>query len=88
MNTHLNGHHPERSLGWYAAQMIQDRGRIDKTLLTLTEDEIFDDLSKHNPYFHSEHEVEAEKLEELRWKLSHIHEKLWEVISIIDRFNE
>jgi len=78
----------EKSLGWYALQRIEDIGRIDKLLLHITENDIFDNLSKYNSYFDSQHEIENEKLGELRLKLAQIYEQIWEVHSIISRFEE
>ena len=46
--------------------------------------DIFDNLSKHNPWFDSEHELEADKLDELRMTLSLCKEEILHVISLIE----
>ena len=40
-------------------------------------------LSKHNPYWESESDVENEKLDEVRRKLSSINDKLYEAYGMI-----
>lgn len=61
---------------------IQDLGRIEEKLKHLTHQEIFDDLSKHNPYWESTDEVASEKLYDIRMQLSYILEQLYEITSI------
>lgn len=62
---------------------IRDSGRALQIISELSDMEIFDNLSKHNPYFDSVHEVESDKLYDLRCKLSYIHEKLLEAWSFL-----
>lgn len=61
---------------------IQDHGRIEEKLKVLTDHEIFDNLSKHNPYWESTDEVAAEKLHDIRMQLSYILEQIYEITSI------
>lgn len=60
---------------------IQVLGRIEKIIEELVRYELFRDLSKHNPYFHSSDEVASDKLEEIRLKLDYIHDTLLEILA-------
>ncbi len=42
--------------------------------------ELFDNLSKHNPWWDSEHEIEGDKLEDIRMQLSFIHSRFIDVL--------
>lgn len=64
-------------------QRLEDMGRVKERLDKLLEFEIFDDLSKHNTYFHSEHPLEEDKLYDLRCKLCAIQDSLKEINSIL-----
>lgn len=62
---------------------LQSIGRVEEKIRELASDDIFDDLSKHNDYFHSEHETESETLYDLRMQLSRIQDVLGEVLEIL-----
>lgn len=49
-------------------------------LRNIVTDDVFDNLSKHNPYFDSEYQVEANKLAELRRALVMVKEEVWYII--------
>ena len=53
---------------------VQKTGQALELLQRLGEDEIFNTLSKHNPFWH-----ESDKLEDLRMKLCDIEQKIHEV---------
>ena len=58
-------------------------GEARKLVKDILNDDVFDNLSKHNPYFDSEHDKEDQKLEDLRWALNRIQDalhKIWELI--------
>ena len=44
----------------------------------------FEDTSKHNPYWDSEHEVESDKLYDIRCKLGWYKDKLWDIYAILN----
>ncbi len=67
---------------------LQDMGRVEEKLLNLLEDEIFQDTSKHNTFWHSKHGVEADKLDDLRGKISCLHDNLWDIIAILRRHED
>lgn len=69
-------------------QRIECIGRAQEKLDNLFGDEIFDNLSKHNPYWDSEHEIESEKLYDIRCKLGYIHDKLSDIVSLFYWENE
>lgn len=62
---------------------LEDMGRARSRLSDILDDEIFDTLSKYNEYYHSEHEAEDEKLDELRRKLVCIKDNLWDLWAIL-----
>lgn len=63
---------------------IQNQGKALCELQKIYELDLMDNLSKHNPYFDSEHDVESEKLKELRWLLIEINERISAAIQLID----
>ena len=42
-------------------------------------------LSKHDEWYHSEHEVEADKLDECRMRFRQLQDGLWEVVSVLEQ---
>lgn len=62
---------------------IEDLRRARSLLESVLEEQMFKDLSKHNPYWESEHEVEADKLYDIRCNLRCLIDNLWEVVAIL-----
>ena len=62
---------------------IKDMGRVQERLKAILDDEIFDTLSKHNPYWDSKHEPECDKLDDLRRKFSCFQDNLWDIMGIL-----
>lgn len=60
-------------------------GRAQQQIIDLLDHDLFQDLSKHNPYFDSEHSPEADKLDDCRRRLQVIHDTLWDIIGMFDR---
>ncbi len=58
---------------------LMDIGRAQQILSDLLKDEIWDDLSKHNPWWESQHAVEDDKLHTARSKLSYFNTLLWDI---------
>lgn len=58
---------------------LEEIGVVREKLDVLMEDEIWLDLSKHNPYWHSD----DDRLNDVRMKLSCISDKLWEIRGIL-----
>lgn len=58
-------------------------GRVEEKLSSILDDEIFNMLSKHDPFWESEHQQESEKLYDLRCKLSFISDNLGELWTIV-----
>ena len=67
---------------------IEDFGRAQERLKLVLGHELFDNLSKHNPYWESEHDVESEKLYDVRCKLGCILDNLWDVWAVLKRDEE
>ncbi len=65
---------------------IMKWGKAQYLLQELINNEIFDSqfLSKHNPYFHSEDDELADKLDDLRRKFVFIQDKLSDIIQMIE----
>lgn len=55
-------------------------GEARQILKELSSDPVFDDLAKHNPYWDSEHEIEADKLDDTRMKLMYLLGKILEIL--------
>ena len=70
----------------YICKRLEMIGTVREKLrvLMMESDLIPDDLSKHNPYFDSEHQAECEKLYDLRCKFKSIEESLWDIFSVMD----
>ena len=65
---------------------ISDIGRIEILLKEVLDNELFDDLSKHNPYWQDTEQAKAEdRLYQIRWKLSAIKDGLWSVMEVINK---
>jgi hypothetical protein len=62
---------------------LMDVGKAQNKLEDLLENDIFENLSKHNPYW--ETDPDCEKLDDCRRRLAVIKETLWEVVSLIDK---
>lgn len=60
-------------------------GRAQQQIIDLLDHDLFEDLSKHNPYFDSEHELEADKLEDCRRRLQFVHETLWNIVAMLEK---
>lgn len=71
---------PRRDLISYILKV----GEAHQMLTDLIVDEKFANLSKHNPYWDSEHEAEADKLDEIRLRWQWINEKLCEISEKLD----
>lgn len=77
----------EHTLDCYCAKLMVSRiehiGRAHQALFRLLQDDIFENLSKHNPYWESEHEAENDKLYDTRMKLSCLNDNLWDIMRIL-----
>lgn len=67
---------------------IQDMGRIEERIKSILDQEIFEQLSKHNPYWDSEDEKTCDKFYDLRMTLSAIYDNLWDIMGIIRKEQE
>ena len=50
----------------------------------LANEDVFTKTSKHNPYFDSEHESEADRLEDLRWFVKNVETQINHVIALME----
>lgn len=67
---------------------LEDIGRAQVKLNAILEHDIFENLSKHNLYWQSEHELESVKLCSIRMQLSSINDSLFELWEVIKPKNE
>lgn len=72
------------SLSQLMIKRIVDVGRIAERLREIQKHDIFNDLSKHNTYWHSKDEEAEDKLHDTRCVLSWVEEKLAEMLSIAE----
>lgn len=66
----------EDNIGWAFVEAIKRQGQVIQMLSELMDHELLQNLSKHNPFWDSEHELEDDKLHDIRCQLSFIHEKI------------
>jgi len=76
---------PETPLNELIVSRIEDIGRMRAGLDCIINNELFENLSKHSDYWHSEHTEEDEKLDEIRRKLSCLSDDIMTIINIADR---
>ncbi len=62
---------------------LEDMGRARQFLEGVLDNDVFEKTSKHNPYWESEHEIEADKLDDLRMTLTCLNDNLWELMQIL-----
>lgn len=55
-------------------------GRAQEKLDNLMKEDFFEDLSKHNPYWHT---ADEDKMDEARRRLSMIQDRLWDIVGIL-----
>jgi hypothetical protein len=70
---------PKTDLNLALLQHIQKSGSVIQLIDMMLKDDVFNDLSKPNPYFDSLYRVEAEKLDNLRLKLTAIEDRILEI---------
>ena len=63
---------------------LESVGVAREKLRVVLEDDVFNDLSKHNPRWESEHEPEGELLHDLRFKLAWLEEQLWAISAALE----
>lgn len=73
----------ETDLVKHLISRIEDIGTAKERLKNILQTAIFDELSKHDEWWHSAHEVESEKLDELRRTFIVLQEELWRLQEIL-----
>ena len=63
---------------------LEDLGKAKILLSQILKDETFEDLRKHNNYWDSEHEKEADKLDDIRLKIQGIEYQLYDLLEILN----
>lgn len=82
------GMDPTKAFSMGMISRIEDIGRAQNKLKTILDNDVFDTLSKHNPYWHSEHDIEADKLDEVRRQLSCLNDNLWDLWAVLRQESE
>ncbi len=65
-------------------KFVKNVGAAESKLRDLLLSDRLSDLSKHNPYYDSEHEIEADKLDDLRMSLSSISDVISDVLNLLE----
>ena len=73
----------ETTSDYSITKRIEDLGRAREALNKILEHDLFDDLSKHSREWKSEDEIESDKLDDIRCKLSWIEDELHYVMGIL-----
>lgn len=76
--------HPKADLALSLLESIQKSGRAIEILRKITQDDIFDMLSKHNPWWDHDDEKTHYKLEDLRCKFKWIEEEIRKAMDLIE----
>ena len=63
---------------------VEDIGRARQKLKSILDTEMFDNLSKHNPYWESKDEEMSEKLYDIRMSLACLNDNLWDLWAILN----
>jgi len=63
----------------YTVKALISIGRAEMILNKIFGNPLFDNLSKHNPWWDSEHEKEAELLHDIRCQFQSINDDLYEL---------
>lgn len=75
---------PKADMALSLIQSIQKSGRAIQILNALCDEEVFRDLSKHNPYWTHEDEAVYDKLDNAHTSFRFIKEKIYEVLEILE----
>lgn len=67
---------------------IEDIGIARQMISTLLEDEIWKKLSKHDSYWDSEHSIEGDKLDIIRFKLVSIEQSIFDIKMVLCSDNQ
>jgi len=79
---------PFESLPAAVIARLEDFGRAQSKLKMILDDEIFDNLSKHDPYWDHADEIASDKLYDIRMKLICLSDNLWDLWAILRREEE
>ena len=79
---------PTKDFQLQAIYRLEDIGRAQIKLKSILDDDIFDNLSKHDLYWKSEHDLEDEKLDDIRRKISCLNDNLWDLWAILKKESE
>lgn len=76
-----------RSMDLEIYKHIKNSGIVEYKIREIADHPIFYILSKHDPYWDSEHELEADKLDDIRSQLSKISNDLQNTLFFIDELD-
>jgi len=82
------GINPLGSLSTDVITRLEDIGRAQQKLKSIIDDDIFDNLSKHDPFWDSTYESECDRLHDIRMKLNCLRDNLWDLWAILRREEE
>jgi len=62
---------------------VEDFGRAQEKLKNVLDCELFENNNKHNPFWHNDDPEVADKLDDIRMKLSCLSDNLWDLWSVL-----
>ncbi len=78
----------EKKLPEYMIDQIKSIGKAQAKLKNILDNDLFDSLSKHDPYWTSEDPDTEDQLQVLRMKLTCISDDLWDLWAILRKEDE
>ena len=64
---------------------VKNMGRAENIIIELLDEDLFKNLSKHNTYWHHKDDEVEEKFDNIRMKISCLHDNLWGVVDLLRR---
>lgn len=77
------GMDPTKAFPMAMMSRLEDLGRAHNKLKDILDSELFENVSEHSPYWHSDHILEEKKLDDLREKISCLNDNLWDLMQIL-----
>jgi len=74
---------PTKAFPMSMINRLQDIGRAQQLLKSILDSEIFENLSKHSMFWHSDRCVDAEKLDDIRGRVVCLNDNLWDLWRIL-----
>ena len=73
-----------RDIGSHIVARLEDIGRARERIEEILDDDLFDNLCKHDPFWSDSVEIPPDRFDILRIKISCIKDRLWDVLEILE----